>query len=40
MHDHDEFLQADVYFNGIEVHKKIIRNLADDISSQLKGIVI
>ncbi|XP_017046433.1 aminoacylase-1-like [Drosophila ficusphila] len=29
IHDHDEFLQADVYLNGIEVYKKIIRNLAE-----------
>jgi len=29
IHDHDEFLQADVYLNGIDVYKKIIRNLAE-----------
>lgn len=29
IHDHGEFLQADVYLNGIDVYKKIIRNLAE-----------
>ncbi|XP_017017485.1 aminoacylase-1 [Drosophila kikkawai] len=29
IHDHDEFLQADTYLNGIAVYKKIIRNLAE-----------
>ncbi|XP_017082674.1 aminoacylase-1 [Drosophila eugracilis] len=29
IHDNDEFLHADVYLNGIEVYKKIIRNLAE-----------
>jgi len=29
LHDHNEFLQADVYLNGIEVYKKLIPKLAN-----------
>lgn len=29
LHDHDEFLQADVYLRGIEIYKKIIENIAN-----------
>lgn len=29
LHDHDEFLQADVYLEGIEIYKKIINNVAN-----------
>ena len=29
LHDHDEFLQADVYLEGIEIYKKIISNVAN-----------
>ncbi|XP_030378115.1 aminoacylase-1 [Scaptodrosophila lebanonensis] len=29
LHDHDEFLQADVYLRGIEIFKKIIKNVAN-----------
>ncbi|XP_016960378.1 aminoacylase-1 [Drosophila biarmipes] len=29
IHDHDEFLKAEDYLNGIEVYKKIIRNLTE-----------
>ncbi|XP_058978503.1 aminoacylase-1B-like [Musca domestica] len=29
LHDHDEFLQADVYLRGIEIYTKIIENLAN-----------
>jgi len=29
IHDHDEFLKADDYLNGIEVYKKIIPNLTE-----------
>lgn len=29
LHDHDEFLEADVYLRGIEIYKKIIQNVAN-----------
>lgn len=29
LHDHDEFLQADIYLKGIEIYKKIISNVAN-----------
>lgn len=29
LHDHDEFIHADVYLNGINIYKKIIANLAN-----------
>uniref|UniRef100_A0A1I8NET2 N-acyl-aliphatic-L-amino acid amidohydrolase n=1 Tax=Musca domestica TaxID=7370 RepID=A0A1I8NET2_MUSDO len=29
LHDHDEFLQADIYLRGIEIYTKIIENLAN-----------
>ena len=29
LHDHDEYLQADVFLEGIEIYKKIISKLAD-----------
>lgn len=29
LHDHDEFLQADVYLRGIEIYKEIIANIAN-----------
>jgi aminoacylase len=29
LHDHDEYLQADVYLKGIEIYKKIIENVAN-----------
>lgn len=29
LHDHDEFLSADVYLNGIEIYKKIIPKVAN-----------
>lgn len=29
MHDHDEFLGADVYLKGIEIYQKIIKKIAD-----------
>lgn len=29
LHDHDEFIQADVYLRGIEIYEKIITNLAN-----------
>lgn len=29
LHDHDEFLQADVYLTGIEIYKKIISSVAN-----------
>ncbi|XP_017131342.1 aminoacylase-1A [Drosophila elegans] len=29
IHDHDEFLKAEDYLNGIKVYKKIIRNLSE-----------
>ncbi|XP_055303616.1 aminoacylase-1-like isoform X2 [Sitodiplosis mosellana] len=29
LHDHDEFIQADIYLNGINIYKKIISNLAN-----------
>ena len=29
LHDHDEFLQADIFLKGIEIYKNIIRKLAD-----------
>jgi aminoacylase len=29
LHDHDEFLQADVYLRGIEIYKTIIQNVAN-----------
>lgn len=29
LHDHDEFLQADVYLRGIEIYKEIIGNVAN-----------
>lgn len=29
LHDHDEYLQADVYLNGIEIYKKIIASVAN-----------
>ncbi|KNC28371.1 hypothetical protein FF38_01389 [Lucilia cuprina] len=29
LHDHDEFIQADTYLQGIEIYKKIIANLAN-----------
>lgn len=28
-HDHNEYLNADVYLNGIEVYKKVIPNIAN-----------
>ena len=30
LHDHNEYLQADVYLNGLELYKKIIAALAND----------
>lgn len=29
LHDHDEFLQADIYLKGIEIYKTIISNIAN-----------
>lgn len=29
LHDHDEYLDADVYLQGIEIYKKIIANVAN-----------
>lgn len=29
LHDHNEFVSASVYLNGIEIYKKIIQNLSD-----------
>lgn len=29
LHDHDEFINADVYLNGINIYKKIILNLGN-----------
>jgi aminoacylase len=29
LHDHDEYLQADVYLRGIEIYQKIISNIAN-----------
>ena len=29
LHDHDEFLQADIYLKGIEIYRKIIQNVAN-----------
>lgn len=29
LHDHDEFLNADVYLKGIEIYQKIIENIAN-----------
>lgn len=29
LHDHNEFLQADVYLHGIEVYKKLVPKLAN-----------
>jgi aminoacylase len=29
LHDHDEFLGADVYLKGIEIYKKIIEKIAN-----------
>lgn len=29
MHDHDEYINADVYLAGIEVYQKIIPSLGD-----------
>lgn len=29
LHDHDEYLQADVYLRGIEIYKKIIPAIAN-----------
>jgi aminoacylase len=29
LHDHDEFLHADVYLKGIEIYKKIIEKIAN-----------
>lgn len=29
LHDHDEYILADVYLRGIEIYKKIISNLAN-----------
>lgn len=29
LHDHDEFLHADVYLRGIEIYKKIIPKVAN-----------
>lgn len=29
LHDHDEFINADVYLNGIKIYKEIIRNVGD-----------
>ena len=29
LHDHDEFIKADTYLQGIEIYKKIIENLAN-----------
>lgn len=29
LHDHNEFLKADTYLNGIEIYKKIIPKLAN-----------
>lgn len=28
LHDHDEYLQADIFLRGIRIYKQIIRNLA------------
>ncbi|KAH8382466.1 hypothetical protein KR009_003685 [Drosophila setifemur] len=28
LHDHDEFLQADIYLRGVEIYQKIISNIA------------
>lgn len=29
LHDHDEFIKAETYLQGIEIYKKIIENLAN-----------
>jgi acetylornithine deacetylase/succinyl-diaminopimelate desuccinylase-like protein len=29
LHDHDEFLQADIFLKGIEIYTKIIASVAD-----------
>lgn len=29
LHDHDEYLHADVYLEGIEIYKKIIEKVAN-----------
>jgi aminoacylase len=29
LHDHDEFLHADIYLKGIEIYKKIIEKIAN-----------
>lgn len=29
LHDHDEFLNADVYLNGINIYEKIIENVGN-----------
>lgn len=29
LHDHDEYLQADIFLAGIQIYKKIISNLAN-----------
>lgn len=29
LHDHDEFLQADVFLTGIEIYKEIITKVAN-----------
>lgn len=29
LHDHDEYLEADIYLKGIEIYKKIIANVAN-----------
>ncbi len=29
LHDHDEFLQADIYLRGVEIYKEIIAKVAN-----------
>lgn len=29
LHDHDEYLQADVYLKGIEIYQKLIEKIAN-----------
>lgn len=29
LHDHDEYIQADIYLKGIEIYKEIITNIAN-----------
>lgn len=29
LHDHDEFIQADIYLRGVQIFQKIISNIAN-----------